>query len=761
MIHLPTQTKLPLDGVRVLDFGHHMAGPYCAMLLAQFGAEVIKVERATGDPQRHKLRPQGAAFGPVYRALNRGKTVWRCDLRDVSDRADFDRLLGQADIFVTNYRPSALRRLALDPQSLGRRCPNLVYLSLTGAGWGRACADQALDDGMAQALSGLMWATGWPEDGPVYCPMPIAALTSGLFGAIAAVSAYHGRLRGKRPAPVGVSMRDSLAFCLEYAFMHAANLGEAPKRNGGRHPTGTPSQVFATQDGLLAVMAPSGREFVRLCAALDIDALSRDERFATMIDRLINREALTEALERALARDTAWTWFERLSKQGVACAPVRSIDQVLQDPLVRERGLLKTDASGLCVAIPDGAVARQGHELADFREAPQGAARWGARDDVERPVISEAATGPLSGVSVVDLTRYLAGPFATTLLAELGATVHKVEPPEGDPARGFGPNVAGTSGYFASVNRGKACQRIDLKSGQGLAALRRLLQNADMLVENFRPGTLQKIGIDPRAPGVLPPGAHLVSISGYGQSGAFAQRAAFDMTVQAYCGVMAQTGYDTNRPTRLGFSLGDIAAGLFATLSAVTRLVASERGHPGGQADIAMADALYAVMESLLIARSSGAVSQMPGGAEHVDAVPHGAFPAQDGFVYLAAASDLDFIALWEALDLGSDLRPGDFGTLAARRARREVLTRTIAAKTQGQSRDALVQILSAAGVLAAPVLTINEALNSDYFRDAGLMVPHPDLPDLRVVRAPFTDLSDIRPPAAPRFNAPLQKEMS
>lgn len=109
----------------------------------------------------------------------------------------------------------------------------------------------------------------WPEDGPVYCPLPISAVTTGLFGAIAAIASLHGRAKGRRPAPVGIAMLDALAFCQEYAFMHAANVGEPP-RNGGRHPTGTPSQVFPTKSGLFAIMAPSDEEFRRLCVALDV-----------------------------------------------------------------------------------------------------------------------------------------------------------------------------------------------------------------------------------------------------------------------------------------------------------------------------------------------------------------------------------------------------------------------------------------------------------------------------------------------------------
>lgn len=736
------------------------------MLLAQFGAEVIKVEKSGGDAQRHKLRSQGAAFGPVYRALNRGKQVLKINLEDAADRASFDKLVAGVDIFVTNYRPAALRRLGLDPATMTALRPDLVYVSLTGAGWSDAYADQGLDDGMAQAMSGLMYATGWPGDGPVYCPLPISAVTSGLFGAIAAVSSFYARLQGQKPIPTGIAMLDALAFCQEYAFMHAANMGESPARNGGRHPTGTPSQVYGTKSGSLAIMAPSDREFARLCTALDLGDLVDDERFESMIDRLINRDDLTAIIEKALAADTAWHWFSRLSDQGIACAPVRGLGEVVSDPLARERGLFtQGDADevpqSMCVAVPDGAVARQGKDLGDpcfLKETKQ---KWQPRDDRWPSVTGAINQQSLSGVSVVDLTRYLAGPFATTILADLGASVQKIEPPEGDPARGFGPIVKGTSGYFASVNRGKTSRKVDLKTPEGRQILKCALRTADLLVENFRPGTLQRIGIPEMGEQGMSPGAHTVSISGFGQSGTFAHRAAFDMTVQAFCGIMAQTGYDASRPTRLGFSLGDIAAGLFATLSAVCRLVGSKRGQPGGQADIAMADALYCTMESMLIAKTNGAIDDRPGGAHHLDSVPQGAFPTSDGHVYIAAASDLDFITLWGLLDLGRQLRPADFGRLVARRARKDELIQAISARTKAYSSDKLLEVLGDAGLRSAPVLSVKDSLDSAYFRDVGLIVPHPETPHLKVVRTPFVDLTDCTTPSRQSFNAPLQKEIS
>lgn len=761
------QTTMPLSGVRVLELGHHMAGPLCAMLLAQFGAEVIKVERPGGDPQRHRFRTRGMETGPLYRTLNRGKRVVCLDLHKRDERLVADELIAESHVLVTNLRPGTLVRLGLDPEAVKDRHPGLVYVSLTGAGWQPTYRDLAVDDGMAQALSGLMWATGWPEDGPVYCPIPISAIATGVFGAIAAAASTYLRYRGTKPDPVGISAIDALAFCQEFNFMHAANLGQAPTRNGGQHPTGTPSQVFRTGSGPIAIMAPSNRDFRRLCDALGDSDLASDERYETMVDRLVHRDALIEGLEQHLVLNTAEHWVECLSMAGIACAPVRRLSEIPRDRLAIERRTFswtqEDDGTKFpVVAIPDGAVHWRRHELPPPCPITSSQAQWNA-SVLDMPPLSlnlSPQGRPLQGVSVVDLTRYLAGPFAATLLAELGAEVLKYEPPAGDPARDFGPSVMGRSGYFESINRGKRVFQIDLKTTSGVEELRASIASSDLILENYRPGTLKKMGLTMSEIQLQNPRAHMISISGFGQEGSMAQTAAFDMTIQAFCGIMTKTGNVAAEATRLGFSLGDIAAGLFGALSSTVRLVAAARGQPGGQADIAMTDALYAMMDNLFIGQAMGAVDDTPIGSQHPDAVPQGVFPTADGQIYIAAASDFDFVSLWELLDLGRNLAQVDYGTLAKRRRRRADLAFEIAHQTSQHSTDELARLLSSGGIQCSTVLDILDCLGSRYFQDNELIQAHPDGGEIQVVRSPFVTLTNGTNTTLKHNQLPMQKEI-
>ncbi len=744
------QEKFPLDGVRVIDFGSHLTGPYCAQLLRKVGAEVIKVEKPNAVTIRNHCQATRASDRARNFAINHGKQRVIVDLDVSADLAAFRDLLASADVLVTNYRPSVLKRRGLDPASLAKAYPDLIVVSLTGAGWeAPKNVPDSFDDGMAQALSGLMMTTGWQDDGPVHAPFPIGALSAGIYGAIAVIAGLNARARGARVAPIGVSMIDALAYCQEYAFMHAANLGHAPKRNGGRHPTGVPSQVFKTHAGLLAIMAPSDHEFRRLCIALDARDLAEDVRFGSMIDRLLNRDDLIKAIERLLMKHPATYWFELLSSRRIACAPVRSFDAVLSDRLVTERGLVVDAQTDDGERFPMMNVPGQTCDPVTQSEAGpkaiQGAETWVSASRAFPPSLDSKALpidALLKGTRVVDLTRYLAGPFCTTLLAELGADVSKIEPPGGDPARGFGPMISGTSGYFASVNRLKQTGCVDLKTPEGLETVRNAVHDADILVENFRPGTMKRLGLGNATLRENKPSLETISISGFGQTSSFAERPAFDMTIQAYAGLMHLTGYVGSGPTRLGFSIGDIAAGLFAALMSVARLFAQTRGAPGQDTDIAMFDALLAMMEAVAIEHALGACDDGGSGGQNPSLVPSGAFPTKDGHIYISAASDLDFMALWSVLGLSDDLDSADFGTVAKRIARRGDLIAAMSARTEMRSSVDLLEQLQAAGVRSCPVLTVPECLEQVY-KTEGKILSDSDLQkDLKLAKAPFRQLA-------------------
>ena len=283
------------------------------------------------------------------------------------------------------------------------------------------------------------------------------------------------------------------------------------------------------------------------------------------------------------------------------------------------------------------------------------------------------------------MTRVLAGPYCTMILLDLGARVIKVERPGGgDEARGIGPFLGPVSGYFASVNRGKESIALDLARENDRSVLRALLAGADVLVENFRPGVMEKLGFGWPALHAEQPGLIYASCSGFGQTGPYRQRPAYDMVVQAMGGIMSLTGHPGGAPTRVGSSIGDLAAALFTAIGILAALYHRTQTGEGQAIDVAMLDCQVALLENAIT--RYGVTGEVPGplGARHPSIAPFDAFRTADGHAVIAAANDSLFQRLCEALGRPAMARDPRYGSNASRvrhvRALRrdleEVLTR-------------------------------------------------------------------------------------
>lgn len=254
---------------------------------------------------------------------------------------------------------------------------------------------------------------------------------------------------------------------------------------------------------------------------------------------------------------------------------------------------------------------------------------------------STPAALPLAGITVVDLTRVLAGPACTQMLADLGARVIKVEQPGcGDDARAIGPFVEGVSAYFMSMNRNKESIALDLKGAQDRAIFERLLDSADILAENFRPGTLEKLGYSWEALRARYPRLIFASISGFGQTGPYHRQPAYDMVVQAMSGMMSVTGHGADAPCRVGVSIGDLAAGLYSVIGIQSALMRRLHTQRGERLDVSMLDCQVALLENA-VARLE-ATGSVPNsiGTRHPSMAPFDAYTAQDGRFVIAVGND-------------------------------------------------------------------------------------------------------------------------
>lgn len=264
-----------------------------------------------------------------------------------------------------------------------------------------------------------------------------------------------------------------------------------------------------------------------------------------------------------------------------------------------------------------------------------------------------SSLGPLHGFTVIDLTRVLAGPYCTLLLADLGARVIKVEQPgSGDDSRQIGPFVDGESAYFMSVNRNKESIALDLKSPEDRKIFESLLQTADVLVENFRPGTMDRLGYGWEALHARFPRLVFTSVSGFGQTGPYSKRPAYDMVVQAMGGIMSLTGHPGAPPTRVGVSIGDLGAGLYAAVGTQAALLQRSRTGEGDRVDVAMLDCQVALLENAISRMQVDGRAPGPIGSRHPSITPFDVFSASDGWFVIAAGNDGLFQHLCATLDL-------------------------------------------------------------------------------------------------------------
>jgi CoA:oxalate CoA-transferase len=336
--------------------------------------------------------------------------------------------------------------------------------------------------------------------------------------------------------------------------------------------------------------------------------------------------------------------------------------------------------------------------------------------------------GPLSGVLVVDLTRVLAGPYCTMVLADLGARVIKVEEPgRGDDARAIGPFVGDQSAYFMSLNRGKESIALDLKNAEDRGIFERLLARADVLVENFRPGAMERLGygwdeLHARFPRLIAAGT-----SGFGQTGPYAERPAYDVVAQAMGGIMSITGQPGGVPTRVGTSIGDITAGLFTAIGIQAALVERQRSKTGQRVDVSLLDSQVAILENA-IARYS-VTGEVPGpiGSRHPSIAPFDAFATHDGFVVIAAGNDELFAKLCEAIGAPEWIEDERFRTNEQRTQNADALKALIETALSKRTTSEWLEVLQRAQLPCGPLNDIAQLFEDPQVASRNMLVSAAD----------------------------------
>jgi CoA:oxalate CoA-transferase len=330
---------------------------------------------------------------------------------------------------------------------------------------------------------------------------------------------------------------------------------------------------------------------------------------------------------------------------------------------------------------------------------------------------------PLTGISVIDLTRVLSGPFSTMLLADMGADVVKIETPQGDTVRGQGEVVNGLSWYFASFNRNKRSVVLDLRKDEGKAVLVKLLERADVLAENFRPGVLAEMGFTETRLNEINPRLIVASINGYGSTGPYADRPSFDFIAQAMSGFMATTGEKDGAPMRAGAPITDLVAGLYCAFGVVNAIRARERTGRGQRVEAAMVNGTVSMLAYLASEYLSTGRSPQRNGNDHAIASPYGLFRAKDGHIAVAPATPEILARFMNELGLADVLDRFDMKTAEQRRAARPELNALINQRLSTNTQDHWIEQLNAVGVPCGRVLSVAEVFEDPQVKAQDMVI--------------------------------------
>lgn len=339
----------PLHGIRILDLSHSLAGPFASMLLANLGAEVIKVEPPEGDETR-TWAPHVGGESSYFIAANRGLKSISIDLKREEGRTIVHELAPSCDVVIENFRLGVAERLGVDYHEICKHNPTVIYCSIKGFGATSPYSSKAAYDIIIQAMSGLMGTTGEEGRPPVRVSFALFDIMAGMFSTIYVLAALHGN---EKPSYIEVSLFDTAVFAMSYVPMAYLLTGKRPLKMGSAHPSMVPYQAFRDQDGrYFIVAAANDRLWKSMCQILNETKLVADARFRTNQDRVKNREQLIAALQEKFAMKSREDWIKLLEEAGVPVGPVNEIDEVFKDPNIKNSGIVTELIHKTLGAIP-------------------------------------------------------------------------------------------------------------------------------------------------------------------------------------------------------------------------------------------------------------------------------------------------------------------------------------------------------------------------------------------------------------------------
>ena len=716
-----------LSHLRIVEIGSSAATSYCARLFADFGATVRKVEPPQGDPLRHAapLTPKGQSAWFAF--LNFNKSSVALDPKDATASSRLAELIAGCDVLIDGRDVDAADCPAFDLAALKQSNPGLIYLEASWFGHNGPYAKFEATDSTIRALTGLIKLVGPAEGPPMHAPDFQTGIFAGLWGFIAAASSVLGRMNDGRGRSSSLSIFESSIAVTEYIMFESFARGDIIRRIGVNRfwPT-FPVGIYETKQGWLGVTTVTPAQWRAFCEMLGLYDLRDDPTLFMGVDRLQRMEEIEGKFGPKLKQRTAREWFAEGLKRKIPIVPVPDIGDLIGDEERRSRGAIVPIAIGEEAGFTAGSMQRltgtpprRGGAVPDIGEGQPVIARSNdGAAPTPAPKPHDAKRLPLEGIRVIDFSMGWAGPICTRTLADLGADVIKIEAIQyPDWWRGVDRRPAYVlelmyekSVRYCIMNRNKRGITLDLTRPQGLDLAKRLLADADLVVDNYSVEVLPKLGLGYEVLSKLNPELVMMSMSAFGAGSIHRDCRAYGSTLEQGSGLPSVVGDANGPPVMSHTAFGDAVGGLNGCAAVLTALIHAKLTGKGQFIDLAQIECMMPFAAPWIVAHSIDGKAPVKYGNRHPDLVPHGCFPCagDDNWIVVAVSGD----AMWPKLArlLGRvDWAADEALKRAAGRRRIEseieaVITQWTSTRTADEAMNALQAAGVASGVARMPI---------------------------------------------------------
>jgi crotonobetainyl-CoA:carnitine CoA-transferase CaiB-like acyl-CoA transferase len=749
-----------LQGYRALDLTT-VSGQLCGRVLADLGMEVIKIEPPGGDPVRN-LPPfiqstNGKQLSTTFAHLNAGKASKVLDFGKESDRALFRQLIANADVVLESFQPGELEAKGFGYRDLAVINPGIVMASITGFGQTGPKRNLACNDLVALAQSGFLYISGDPSLPPVRPPETQAYYFASIFAAAGVLAALYRRERTGLGDHVDASMQETLA-TQEHIIRLYANENQVSKRAGSQHGSVAPAKIFPCRDGYVYLYVTRQHWKIFLGVWKDHAPVFDSPEWLNNVYRRAHADELNSAVEAFLSQFTMAEITGLLQAKGIPCVPVNTPLGFANDEHVQGRGFMASvehadfgitkqpaipfviDGARIPVGSiplldswrPPSSLSRPGDRVVIPNEREGSKISPSGRNDTERnegdPLDAGSGNGPLDGMRIVSFDHVLAGPYGTTILAELGADVIKIESSKGgmDPFRFFGtgedPNV---SPRFLEFNRNKRSFTVNLKHPKGQGVLHDLVANADAVLDNYSVDVVERIGLGYNQLCAVKPDIINLRMPGLGTTGPKRHFSTVGVNITAFTGLTYLWNHVgvTNPPIGSQTVFPDYVSGVLCAIIIISGVLYRDRQKKGAFIDLAQSEATaFMIGASLMKAAASGEDPQ-PVGNGSPSAAPHDCYPCkgEDRWCVIAAENEQQWAALAKIIGgVGQDAR---FETTRDRLKNGAELNGIISRWTRDKDAFEVMDRLQQAGVPSGVVQTGEDLTNDPQLKQRGFIV--------------------------------------